>query len=327
VKPSLWLSFGVAVAGLAACGDPDSLGGGRDSLAAGAGGAAGSGGSAGGGTSGASGSAGNAGGAGATDAGLRDEVTLTLGPFFVESGREAFMCQTFANPFSGNDVHIREFESHMTRGAHHFLMNVVDDAPTGLEPCTAIDVPSGPYATQTPDDVFTYPEGVAALLAGANNLKLTSHYANSSGTPLLAEVAVTLRRARPETVGQEASFRSLSAPDINVPPRGSQTVGGEITLNAQDEWNVYWVIPHMHQRGTRFTVSAGPRAQQLVYETDRWEAPSRKFDPPLRLSAGDSLNYTCTFFNDTAEPLTFGESPLGNEMCVLVFHHTVVRRP
>jgi hypothetical protein len=327
VKPSARLAVCVALAGLPACGDPNSLGGGRDPLGGGTGGTSGSLGSAGGGaggTGGTSGSVGTGGGGGSDAGSLPEEVTLTLGPFLVDTGREAFMCQTFANPFGGSDVFIREIESHMTPGSHHFLMNAVVDPVSGLSPCTTIDTPVGPYATQVPDDVFGYPPGIAAPLPGTNNLKMMSHYLNSSPTLLVAEVSVTLRRARPETVQQVAWVKSLSSTDINVPPRGSQTVEGGITLEPREEWDVYWIIPHMHQRGTRFSVSAGPGGVQQVYETDRWLAPSRRFDPPLRLSAGDSLNYACTFFNDTTAPLTFGESALDNEMCVLVFHYTEV---
>jgi hypothetical protein len=324
----LWacLPLCAAIAGLSACGDPDSLGGNRGSLSGGAGGVAGSSGAA-GGAGGTSAASGNGGGGSSADAGgLPEEVTLTMGPFLVDSGREAFFCQTFANPFRSSDVYVREIESHMTPGSHHFLMNAVQDPPASLGPCTAIESPGGSYATHTPDDVFSYPEGIAARLAGTDNLKLMSHFVNGSPTLQLAQVTVTVRRARPESVVQEASVKSMSVTDINVPPRGSQTVQNGMTLPEDGEWSVYWIIPHMHLRGTRFTVSAGPGAAQLVYETDRWEAPSRRFDPPLRLNPGDSLNYACTFVNETSAPLTFGESALDNEMCSLVFHYTVASR-
>ena len=35
-----------------------------------------------------------------------------------------------------------------------------------------------------------------------------------------------------------------------------------------------------------------------------------------------NLDYSCTFVNTTEATLTFGESALNNEMCVLVYQHT-----
>ena len=86
------------------------------------------------------------------------------------------------------------------------------------------------------------------------------------------------------------------------------------------EFDLLWLLPHMHSRGTNFRVTAGPEAT-VIYETNDWNSPSHKLDPPHRLHAGESLYYSCTFFNDTALPLSFGQSPANEEMCVLVFHY------
>jgi hypothetical protein len=34
------------------------------------------------------------------------------------------------------------------------------------------------------------------------------------------------------------------------------------------------------------------------------------------VSAGDPLHFDCTFVNDSAQVLTFGESAASNEMCI-----------
>jgi hypothetical protein len=166
---------------------------------------------------------------------------------------------------------------------------------------------------------------VAVRLRGTDGLKLISHYFNSGKTPLGAEVTVTLRRVPPETVRQIAWIQSMSYTEIDVPPRQSVTVQGGVTL-AEDRpdvtQDVLWIQPHMHSRGTNFKVAAGPGGANVIYEADTWEAPSRRLDPPYRLHAGDSLNYSCTFYNDGEVPLTFGESAARNEMCLLLYHYT-----
>ena len=295
---------------VAACGDPNSLGGVAD-------GVSGSSGTGGGGSGGVGGDAG----------GSSDEVTLRMDRFVVEPGREAFACQTFANPFGGSEVYLREFESHMSPGSHHLVVNYAQGVTRDgtLTSCSGLAPPVGPFTTQGTHDIFTFQQGVAARLPGTDGLTLISHYFNASSVPLTAEVSVTLRRARAESVEKVAWLQTMSYVDITVPPRQTLTVQGGLTL-PQDSRNrtfdVLWIQSHMHSRGTRFAVSAGPGGANVIYETDRWEAPSHKVDPPYQLNPGDSLNYSCTFFNKGDFPLTFGESAATNEMCLLVYHYT-----
>jgi hypothetical protein len=251
-----------------------------------------------------------------------EEVTLTMDPFVIEPGAETFMCQNFANPFAGADVYIREFESHMTAGSHHLLANYLGNArSTGAAPCSGLELPAGPFATQTPDYVYTYQEGVAAPLLGSFGLRLNSHYLNTGREPLTAQVSVTLRRTPTETVVEEARTGVSFDASINVPPRETVTVTSGVKF--REEAELLWLMPHMHMRGTHFLVkSTDGRTTNVVYETDDWEAPPHRFDQPVVMPAMWNLDYSCTFVNTTETTLTFGESALNNEMCVLIYQHT-----
>jgi hypothetical protein len=315
-RPLHCLVLGAALACLAACGDTDSLGGHLADVS----GSSGAGGSGAGGTSGSAGS-----GSGAGPGGIPDEVTLEMDPFVVLAGREAFMCQTFANPFGADDVYLREFESHVTPGSHHVILNYVEPAfarDGGLAPCTGPETPAGPFTTQSADDVYTYPDGIAARLPGRAGLRLISHYFNASGSQLTANVRVTLRTARPEAVAKVAFLQAMSNVAIDVPPRETRTFQGGMQVAQGRQWDLLWLLPHMHSHGVAFRVTTGTGAGEMLFETDRWDVPAYEFDPPFRLNAGDSLNYACTFFNDTDVPLTFGESAASNEMCSLIFQYT-----
>src|SRR5262249_27319643 len=72
---------------------------------------------------------------------------------------------------------------------------------------------------------------------------------------------------------------------------------------------------HMHHRGTHFTAKTGSGA--MLVDTSTWDEPPPTFyDPPIMLNPGDTISWTCTYDNDTAAPLVFGESAENNEMCI-----------
>jgi len=309
-----WLS-GLLVFATAGCGTVSgaegggSANGGSAGASGSAGSAAGNGGAA--ATAGSSGTSGTASGGSGT---APDSVTLEMGPFEVAAGTDTYRCQNFANPFGGFDVEIAEFESHMSEGSHHLILNYADSSfATGIEPCGGLEPPTGPYTTQAKDDTLTYPEGVAALLSGHQGLRINSHYVNTTIEPFEARITITLRRAAVGTVRAQAFSNFTLAFNINVPPGEAGYASGSMSFS--DEVRLLWVLPHMHWHGTRFTVSAGG---QPIFETNNWETPPYPFDPPLAIPAGQSLDYECEYFNGESVPLTFGESATTNEMCVLV---------
>jgi hypothetical protein len=287
------------------------------------GGTAGSGGKGGkGGTGGragaGSGGTGAVGGKGGTGTGgavnVPDEVTLEMGPFEVSPGTDTYRCQNFANPFGGVDVEIAEFETHMTEGSHHLVLNYAGDSGTPApEPCSGLEAPSGPFATQAVDDKLTYPAGIAAPLAGNQGLRINSHYFNTTPDPFKAIVTVTLRRAKPGTVKAQALTNMGLIFDINVPPHSTGSVSGQVSFS--EEVRLLSLMPHMHSHGTRFVVNAG---NKQIFETDDWETPPHVYDPPLAIGAGQPIDFSCDYLNDGDIALNFGESAAHNEMCILI---------
>jgi hypothetical protein len=78
------------------------------------------------------------------DATAPTEATLVMQPFTVEPGGEVFVCQTFANPF-GN-AFVREFETHMSTGSHHLIVNYASVAPSNRDIRTLF----GAHCTERP---------------------------------------------------------------------------------------------------------------------------------------------------------------------------------
>jgi hypothetical protein len=260
------------------------------------------------------------------DGAASDEAKLVMQPFTVEPGSEVYMCQSFSNPF-GETVSIREFESHMSAGSHHLIVNYQDARPSSLaiEACSGLTPPSGPFATQVPDDRYAYQAGIGAPLPADWSLRLINHYLNTTSETISPTVVVTLRIAPPGTLVRSATMTTMAYVDIEIPPHQSATVSGYEELAVDEQ--ILWLLPHMHSRGRHFTVTTGKANPVAIFETNDWESAPHRFDPPLLVRANDRIGYTCTWINDTSDTLVFGESAKTNEMCLLAYQYTTPETP
>jgi hypothetical protein len=257
---------------------------------------------------------------GTTSAG--STVTLTMDSFTVPAGGEVYYCQNFGNPFGGMDTQVSEFESHMSTGSHHLLLFYESPGDTNYEPpttakgalatCSGLEFAATPYGSQTQDDSLSFPTGVAALLPGANSLRIQSHYLNTTTSTVTANVELIFHLAAPGSVQNEAGVLFVVDPNFSIAPNSSAVVSDDCTI--PQDMNVLRASSHMHMHGTDFVATV---AGNTVYQTTAWSDPKPAlFTPPTALHAGDPLHFACSFTNNTADTLTFGESALTNEMCI-----------
>lgn len=241
-------------------------------------------------------------------------VTIEMDAFEIAPGAEVYKCQNFVNPFGG-DVEVSAFESHMTGGSHHLLLfyeNGAEDSP--LEDCSGLEFGPTPYSTQLPDDSIAFPPGVAAPISATKGLRMQSHYLNTTPDTVTANVKMTFHLAAPGTVTDHAGVMFIVQPFISVPPNSTKDVHYGCTI--PQDMSIIKTASHMHKHGTKFVSTV---ADEPFYQTDSWDHPvPALFDPPRKLSAGDPLQFTCTFVNNSPNTLTFGESAESNEMCILV---------
>jgi hypothetical protein len=141
------------------------------------------------------------------------------------------------------------------------------------------------------------------------------HYFNASEDVVHTEVAVTLYAEKPDALPIKAGQIFINTGGINIPPfsKGSVTK----TCPIGKDLNLFTANSHMHQHGVYY--SARSSDGQLLYETREWaEPPAWKFDTPRKLKAGTHIEVKCDYENDTATPLSFGESAATDEMCIFV---------
>src|SRR5262249_42677621 len=83
----------------------------------------------------------------------------------------------------------------------------------------------------------------------------------------------------------------------------------------KNDMTLYLTTGHMHRHGVAFdaTVAGSP-----LYHSDTWDDPPAKiYSPGQAVVAGQEIDWTCTYNNDTGAPLHFGNSAATNEMCIL----------
>ena len=300
--------FTLALILVAGCGSSNN--GGSGGLGGTGGGGSGGGGSAGSGGSGGGGSGG--GGGGVTMNG--DSVTFTMAPFSVPVKGEIYKCQEFANPW-GADTEIQAFESHMTAGSHHLLVFYKSGVTNGpLVDCSGLEFAATPYGSQRPDDSVVFPDKVAALVPAGQGFRLQVHYLNATTSPISPTVTVTMKKAVAGSVTDHAGVFFFLNNNINIDPDNMpHSLSKTCTFPA--DVNVLLANSHMHKHATDFLAKTA--AGTTLFATQDWSEPTpATFAPPLKLTAGTKVTFTCTWVNNTTMPLTFGESAETNEMCI-----------
>jgi Copper type II ascorbate-dependent monooxygenase, C-terminal domain len=255
-------------------------------------------------------------GSGTPDAGGDpNAITLTMTSFNVPAGGEVYKCENFANPFGG-EVEVSGFESHMSPGSHHMLLFYIDtNADKPLEDCSGLEFHPTPYGAQTPDSVVDYPAGIAALIPAGQGLRIQAHYLNATDHDLTATVKMTFHLADPGSVTAHAGMVFMNNLNIYVQPSADpQTVTG--TCSVPRDVHLIYANSHMHKHGIGFQAT-DMNSGTMLYQTDNWsDPPLDALDPAIDLSAGDQIQWSCTYNNDTGGVLTFGESAATNEMCI-----------
>jgi hypothetical protein len=245
-------------------------------------------------------------------------VTLSMSTFTVAPGGEVFYCQTFANPW-GKQVDIKTYQLSMGVGSHHmFAFYASPDTPSALAPCPAGGLTYGAFtfAAQSPTLTDTYPQSVGATIPSGTGFQLMVHYLNTTSSTLTSSVNLTMYIAKPGVVTNHAGAIFLNQATMTVP--ATCTTGCQSSQSYTLPQDVYILSAdsHMHKYATNFVATAS--SGQTIFTTTEWaEPPAEVYSPPLHLTAGTSITWTCTDVNTTGQELTFGESANTNVMCIL----------
>jgi hypothetical protein len=243
------------------------------------------------------------------------QLQMAMSAIDIAAGAEVYKCQDFDNPF-GKDIAIVSSESIMSPGSHHFAAFRI----AGLTAGPMIDCPSGGleahefiHAAQQVDQITSYPPNVGRFLPATDGLRLMVHYLNATGQPKHADGATfSMQHVDPDRIQYKAAGVFLNNIGISVPP-GQSSAAKSFAL--QSDIKLLLAVSHMHSHGVGFTSSTSDGRN--LFESTQWAEPrAAEFKPPMEISAGTAIAWTCSFQNDTGRTLTFGQSAASDEMCI-----------
>lgn len=267
-------------------------------------------------------------------------VRLRVGPLPIDPGQERTQCLTghFGGSCALNVVQI-DATQHST---HHVIFYREDPAAAdaALHDCQPLNInPFGVgtkaplFIGETPQAQLKMPPNVAYPFAAGAPYTIEIHYMNAGNKPVSADAELVLTLAKP---GQEVTraemlfYASITPLDKNydgkqkgIPPHQQLTLDPPGFARPPAGIKLFGLTSHQHRIGTEFVISrsrgASDAGQELFRNTDWQHPPLLRFpdDGLLTFAAGEGLRWTCSYNNTNDFYVTFGQSALRNEMCIL----------
>lgn len=226
-------------------------------------------------------------------------------------GEEGYRCTWLTLT---EDVYITGLRSVSPHGSHHSGVALgPPEREDGEAPCEG-----GPsmnpmlFAAGVGTNVLDLPDGVGYRLAAGQQIRLDVHYFNPTQEPLSGTSGVDARIVPAAEVEQQVGFTFAGPVQFEISPSGErEEISGTCTLPT-DVTVLNW-FPHAHELGVHTKIVLNGETihdapfdfeHQITYGDDR------------ELKAGDKVEITCTYINDTGATVVSGSSST-DEMCFL----------
>ncbi|MDI1444473.1 hypothetical protein [Polyangium sp. 6x1] len=264
--------------------------------------------------------------------GLQYRMTSTVAP-----GSESYGCRLFQVPPEG--LVIQGQDVAFGRGGHHVLLYRTpyreipshDEQGIAVDALTEHDCSQGATARWNVDAVLggsesfgsvgmlhRLPEGIGVVVEPSVVLVMSTHYLNTTTSPLEVDARINVYTMPREDLRIEAGLLYMDNHVLRVPPFGEAAARMRCPVPA--DFHVVSLQSHMHARGVSFEASLfGPSgAPTSIYSTTSWqEPPVRELDPPLLFPRGSTVEVRCNYRSGEARPVAYGLSS-SDEMCQLI---------
>ena len=214
------------------------------------------------------------------------------------------------------DVIISGFRTISPNGTHHTVLSVGDpvgpDSP-GYQCTVADNRTTLMYASGVGTDDFVFPEGVGLRVKAGQQLRLNVHTFNATDYDLSGTSGVAVKVV--PSVETEAEFTFAGPLQFSIPSDGAEhEIFGSCPVT-QDVTVLNW-WPHMHQLGRHMKIEV---SGEVVHDQPFSFTNQVNYPTERQLVAGDVIDVTCTYLNDTGDPVGFGDSST-QEMCFAGFY-------
>lgn len=248
---------------------------------------------------------------------------LVEAEWVVEPYAEAFICALHTVEA---DLLIHAFRSDAPVGTHHTVVTVTEpagpDRVFDCDPGTLSDAMV--YASASGTDDLALPDGVAIRVPAGKQILLNLHLYNTTTSPIRATSRTLVQVLEEAELAAEAEVVFAGTADFELPPNAEASATGSCVFT--EDATVLSLWPHMHERGRHMVVehvavqpdAEDPSAADTV--TTLLDAPFHVLDQtnhaiePLVVRAGDRLEVTCHWTNDSDETIGYGDTA-GDEMC------------
>jgi hypothetical protein len=226
---------------------------------------------------------------------------------------DRYFCADMTVP---EDMIIAGFRTISPNGTHHTVLSVGE--PRGPDsPHYECGVGSNRtvlmYASGVGTDDFVFPEGVGLRVEAGQQVRLNVHTFNATDFDLTGTSGVAVRLV--PAVETETEF-TLAGP-VGFSIEGDNQpheVTGSCRI-PQDATVLNW-WPHMHKLGRHMKIEVGG---EVVHDDEFSFTEQINYPTTRQISAGESIDVTCTFVNDTGETVGWGDSS-NQEMCFAGFY-------
>jgi len=221
-----------------------------------------------------------------------------------------------------HDMTISRFQTENPIGEHHVVLTVTDQlggyggTKLGEYDCSVLTLDLQMlFASGVGTDALAMPDGVGLEVKAGQYLHMNLHLFNTTDQPITAHSGILATLIDPVPADHLAEMIFSGTVNISVPAGQTVTTGGGCTFQKDAHLFTYW--PHMHQHATHQTVTMMVGGQPKVIHDQPFDFSDQKnypLAPLIDVHAGDSIRTDCTYTNNDATTLTFGDSSTA-EMC------------
>lgn len=237
--------------------------------------------------------------------------------FTVPAGEEHYMCYAVT---LDHDMQVNQFDYKSHQVVHHFLFaRTTVPEPEGMAECNVLFRTSWVplFGAGASNAHLSLPSDTAYTFHKGDQLMVQLHLLNTTQKDITDSVGIKLGVTN-QPDAKSVGVYAFGTTDIALPPASKHDVVNECTVDS--DVNVFAVLPHMHYLGNtlKFEVADANGNYQEVYRRSPWSFDDQFVDDhPLQLKAGTKTRITCSYDNNTAKEVDFGESS-HDEMCFLV---------